>query len=552
MDLDALISGLDIRRSAPPGAHGVAPPVRICDITEDSRSVMPGSLFVARKGDKFDGRAYAPAAVAAGAVAVLVEAPPAAAGTLPLALPPGGTLLLTPDISLATARLAERFYGEPSSRLTLCGVTGTNGKTTITFLIHQLLNAAHRRCGLMGTVLIDDGSEIAPASLTTAPSLEISRTLARMLECGCTAAAIEASSHALHQRRVGALRFQTAVFTNLTHDHLDYHGTMENYAAAKAMLFSDLAPDAVAVINADDPWAARMVRDCRAKIVRCSLRSRPSAGAPAPDWHAAVLSADARRTVVQIQGPFPTPWRLTLPLIGEHNVYNALQAAAAAHAMGLAPEAVAAGLEKVTAPPGRLEPVTTPASPLACYVDYAHTDDALGRVIKVLRTALRQAAAGAQPGEGGTPGRLTVVFGCGGDRDRTKRPKMGALAAEGADRVIVTSDNPRTEDPRVILEQILAGVPASQRHKVTVEPDRAAAIALAVAEAKPGDALLIAGKGHEDYQILPDGSGGVTKIHFDDREHARAALAARGIPVTSPALGPVSVLRRAPARKDPA
>lgn len=526
MDLDTLIDGLPIVRTS----RSSSEPVRICDLTEDSRSVMPGSLFIARKGEKSDGRAFIAPAVYAGAVAVMVEQGAAERGSIhlprPSTLADEPVLLVTPDIALATAHLAERFYASPTRRLALAGVTGTNGKTTITFLIHQLLNAAPRaqggaRCGLIGTVCVDDGSETAPASLTTPPALELSRTFARMVDAGCTAAAMEVSSHALHQRRAAALAFKVGVFTNLTHDHLDYHGTMEAYAEAKAMLFAMLPPateGGVAVLNADDPASAMMADAARARGADARWCSTDPARESDPSiaWHARVLEVGPRTTRLRVRvalGPAREAWDIDLPLVGDHNAMNALQAAAAAHALGLSLGAVRDGLSRVAAPPGRLEPVTPIGAPFAVYVDYAHTDDALARVLNVARAALPRG------------GLLRCVFGCGGDRDPTKRPKMGRAAAALSDQAFITSDNPRSEDPLKIISHTVAGVAPSDRAKVTVEPDRRAAIVAAIAAAKPGDIVLIAGKGHEDYQIVAAPSGGTVKLPFDDRAVAREALA---------------------------
>ncbi len=550
MRVDELISGLDARLLDPQGAH-----LRVCDLTEDSRTVLPGSLYIARRGANADGRAFVPAALAAGAVAILTDDP---ALSLP-ALPHGpraaaGTAarILTSDILLTSAHLAERFYGSPSSRLTVVGVTGTNGKTTTTFLIHQMLNALGIRAGLMGTVAIDDGTEVAPAAMTTPPSLEISRTLARMLEAGCRAAVLEVSSHSLHQKRVAAIAFDVAVFTNLTGDHLDYHRTMEDYGAAKAILFESLAADAAAIVNADDSAHQRIVRGCRARVLRCSLGPNPAA-----ECLGRVVDGSAWATGVTLTGPWGQA-TLTLPLIGSHNAMNALQAGAAVHAavartprpaIGPAGQALhprhappasldaptlASLLSHVAAPPGRLECLTQPSGPFTVYVDYAHTDDALRTVLTVLRGALsnRQTMPPSAPaGAGGGPGGLLVVFGCGGDRDKTKRPRMGEVAARLADRVIITSDNPRTERPHAIIDDILEGVASDRRAAVTVEADRELAIHAAIDGAAPGDIVLIAGKGHEDYQILPDPTapGGTVRRDIDDRVIARRALLARGI-----------------------
>jgi len=516
MDLGTLIStlpgGLPIVPAAGPTPAGVA----ITSITEDSRRVSAGTLFIARRGEKADGRAFIGAAISAGAAAVLTES-----GPLPAGCAGGGVPILTcDDVPLATAHLAERFYGDPSRRLTLLAATGTNGKTTTTFLMHQLLNAVGIRCGLMGTVVVDDGVSVTPAALTTAPAIEISRTMARMVEAGCLAASFEASSHALHQRRVGGLGIRCGVFTNLTHDHLDYHQTMEQYAAAKAVLFGmlpDAASGGVAVVNEDDPWHARMLQGCTARTVRCSMAATRPAHQPRPDWHAWIAAMRIGGMDVEIQTPCGSTVRIGLPLIGAFNVMNAMQAAAAVSACfpeRLSPRAAAEALATIKAPPGRLEPVTPFDAPAAAFVDYAHTDDALERVMLTLREVLA--------GAGG--GRLLCVFGCGGDRDNTKRPKMGKVAATLADRAFATSDNPRSENPETILDQILAGVPAERAGAVTRITDRAAAIHCAADELRPGDILLVAGKGHENYQIVSDGKGGTVKLDFDDRIEVARAL----------------------------
>lgn len=494
---------------------------RICDITEDSRTVMPGSLFVARKGEKADGNNFIAAALEAGAAAILSDNPHAR-------LPAGAraALLVSDRVPSAVAAMAERFFDNPSSRLTMVGITGTKGKTTCAYLTRQLLSIGGARCGLIGTVCIDDGVEVAPALLTTPPALELSRTIARMVDAGCTACVMETSSHALDQGRAAGLDYKVGVFTNLGHDHLDYHHTVEAYAAAKAHLFTmlpDAASGGVAVVNADDPWCEAMLKGCKARVVRCSMKSRPNSAAPAPDCSARIVSESPAGTVIDVTAAFTgdRPAQFFIPLIGPHNVMNAIQAACVAHACGVDARAIVDGLTVVSAPPGRMEPVSSPEAPFAVYVDYAHTPDSLAAVLTVARRAVEAERKG---------GRVIAVFGCGGDRDTTKRPKMGAHAAELADITFITSDNPRTEDPHTIIRQVVAGVPAGRRAAIRVEPDRHTAVAAAVAEARPGDILLIAGKGHEDYQILPDGKGGTRKVHFDDREEAIAALQARAIP----------------------
>ena len=521
MNLGVLIEGLRVR-----GASGPPPEsLRICDITDDSRTVVPGSLFIARAGTKADGRRFIPDAVAAGAVAILTDDPDVSVPSRPTT-----PVILADPISQVAAAMAERFYGSPTSSLDLIGITGTNGKTTTAHLAHQILNGAGVRCGLIGTVVIDDGVEVAPATLTTPPATELSRTFARMVESGCKAAAMEVSSHALDQGRVAGLHFDVGVFTNLTGDHLDYHGTMDAYASAKACLFESLAPEGWAIVNAEDPAAPRMLRNCPARVLRCSVAEDGVAPVPPSvpwgsrdDGHlecrATIRQMNLSGTRVLLSGPWGK-FETTIRLLGRHNVMNALQAVAACHAAGIQPAALEKQLAIASAPPGRLEPVTTAADAFAVLVDYAHTDDAMRKVLAAVAPLVQRRGEA----EGG---RLSIVFGCGGDRDQTKRARMGAAGAELADLVYVTSDNPRSERPGDIISQILDGVPAAQRHKVAIDADRKRSIQRAIEEARPGDILLIAGKGHEAYQIVSDGRGGTVSHHFDDREVARAALAQR-------------------------
>jgi UDP-N-acetylmuramoyl-L-alanyl-D-glutamate--2,6-diaminopimelate ligase len=519
MDLNELISGLDIRvaggRDSPPSG-GVG--VRVCDLTEDSRTVVPGSLFIARRGAVWDGGKFIDEAASLGAVAVLMEEGDGlhhwGGGSGPL--PRGVVGLTSPDVPLATAMLAERFYGNPSRKLFLAGVTGTNGKTTVAWLIHRILRGAGLRCGLMGTVVVDDGTGVAPATLTTPPATELSRTLGVMVDAGCAAAVLEVSSHALAQSRPAGLSFDAAVFTNLTGDHLDYHETPERYAGAKAKLFGSLGEDAWAVVNADDPAHERILRGCRAKVLKCSTEGQGDRGTEGRGWcWARALRSGMGGTGVEFHGPWGEIYA-ELKLVGEYNVMNALQAVAVAHLAGLTAEQITPRLEVATAPPGRLEPVSGPEDPINVLVDYAHTDDALEKVLMAVSPLV--------------PGRLWVVFGCGGDRDRTKRPRMAAVACEHADSVVITSDNPRTESPSQIIADIRGGLVGPVGELALIEPDRRRAIRLAVESAAEGDVVVIAGKGHEDYQILPDGRGGTVRQHFDDREEARRALRERREP----------------------
>jgi UDP-N-acetylmuramoyl-L-alanyl-D-glutamate--2,6-diaminopimelate ligase len=535
MDLAELISGLKV--AAAPASLVEAKGVRICDITDDSRTVLPGSLFIARVGTKSDGRRFIPDAVALGAAAILTDAA-GIDGDLG-----GGLPLLTADnLPVAAAEIAERFYGNPTSKLALIGITGTNGKTTTAHLVHQILCGSGVRCGLIGTVVVDDGVAAGPATLTTPPAMELSRTFGVMVEAGCRAAVMETSSHALEQGRVAALLYDVAVFTNLTGDHLDYHGTMESYAGAKARLFTMLPERGWAIVNEEDPWTARILQDCRARVLRCCVQEAagplfehqhagrgdeaPGAAARCEDMAAGagerccatIRSMNMAGTDVTFVGPWGR-FEARLRLIGRHNVMNALQAVAVSWTQGVAPAVLARQVERAAPPPGRLEPVTGARHAYQVLVDYAHTDDALRKVMAAVAPLVAR-------GEGGGPvGRLCIVFGCGGDRDRTKRPRMGAAAAELANVVFVTSDNPRTERPSDIVDGILAGVPSGYRHKVQVDVDRRRAIRKAIEQARAGDIVLIAGKGHEKDQIVSDGMGGTVKHHFDDCEVAREALA---------------------------
>jgi UDP-N-acetylmuramoyl-L-alanyl-D-glutamate--2,6-diaminopimelate ligase len=518
MLLGHLLEGMAVRTpgNAPGGLSGGHAAdwaaVFIADITDDSRSVVPGSLFVARRGVRQDARRFIADAVRAGAAAVLAE-PGEGFDPASISVP----VVLVDDAQRAGAVAAERFYGNPSKALRLVGVTGTNGKTSVTTLIHQILNHAGIGCGLVGTVLTDDGRSVGPSSQTTPGAIELSQTLATMVECGRRAAALEVSSHALDQGRVQAISFDVGVFTNLTGDHQDYHGSMDAYAAAKARLFEMLPSDGVAVVNAMDPWHEAMLRRCAARVVRTGLRGTPVGRDGAT---VAVVGHWSHGLEVQLRGRWGE-LELRLPLHGEHNALNALQAAVAADALGVPSAAIAAALAVARPPRGRLETITGSrrGGPLVL-VDYAHTDDALRHAMQAMR-----------PVAEARRGQLVVVFGCGGDRDRTKRPRMGAVASELADRAIVTSDNPRTEDPDAIIAEILAGVPAAHQHKIITCADRRAAIERAVAECQDADVVVVAGKGHECEQILPDGRGGTRSVHFDDAEEVRRALDTR--PATS-------------------
>lgn len=491
--------------------------VNVTAITEDSRSVTQGALFIARPGLTHDARRFIPDAIRAGATAILTDSQ-----SLP-SLPPDLAAITSDNLPLALALAAESFYDNPASRLRIASVTGTNGKTTTSFLLRHIL-ARSRRTGLITTVLIDNGAAQHKAVMTTPSAIDISRTLSEMVDAGCESAVLETSSHALHQSRVAAIRPHAAIFTNLTGDHLDYHKSMDEYASAKAILFESLTPESAAVVNIDDPYALRMLRDCKARIFACTL------GAPT-DRAPSYIPCRARRISQPSTTPdveFAGPWgviQTTLPLVGDHNLMNALQAAAAAHSLGASTDDLQEALASAPAPPGRLEPVRRRADtpePVSVFVDYAHTDDALSRALAALKPLVPQGAA------------LRIVFGCGGDRDRTKRPRMAAAVEKLADHIVITSDNPRTEDPQSIIDMVLTGLSPRARAAALTDTDRERAITSVIAGATQGDIVLIAGKGHEDYQILPDGRGGTVRRHFDDRLVALDALHAR-FSTTTPA-----------------
>ncbi|MEC9374140.1 MAG: UDP-N-acetylmuramoyl-L-alanyl-D-glutamate--2,6-diaminopimelate ligase [Planctomycetota bacterium] len=507
MNLSDLIKELDARAVA-----GDPASCAISAITEDSRTVTPGALFIARKGATTDGRAFIPAAITAGAAAILTDSD----APVPTPLPSPVVILRSNDPARDGAIIAERFCANPSSSLNLIGVTGTNGKTTVAHLVQQLITATGSRCGLIGTVHIDDGASRRAAAMTTPPAIEISKLLATMRDNNCAAVAMEVSSHALHQRRAAGLRFRTAIFTNLTGDHLDYHGDMTAYADAKALLFESLDDRATAIVNIDDPAAKRMTRNTRAQILTCTSSSGGDAHCRAAAHNPTITGADVT---------FTGPWgaiESRLPLIGAHNVTNALQAIAAAHVCGADRDQLARAIPNLLPPPGRFEPVRiAPDQPFHVLVDYAHTDDALDKALAALQPLI---PAGA---------RLIVCFGCGGDRDRTKRPRMARAAAARANLLVITSDNPRRERPESIIEEVLAGLTPAQRAAALHDPDRARAIETAISLCQPADVLLIAGKGHEDYQILPDGRGGTIRRHFDDREVAAESLRRRLAPSTT-------------------
>jgi UDP-N-acetylmuramoyl-L-alanyl-D-glutamate--2,6-diaminopimelate ligase len=469
------------------------PNIQIRGVTEDSRKVQAGDLFIARPGVKSDGAKYVVDAKNRGAVAVVTQQPI-----------PGCPLpqALVQDAAVAASHLAHLFHERPSHTLQVLGITGTKGKTTATYLLRHLLNKFKKPCGVIGTVEIDDGKTRREADQTTPSAIDVAGYLAAMRENGCKAAGIEVSSHALDQGRVAGVRFAGAAFTNLTGDHMDYHQTMENYAAAKARLFESLDESAVAVVNHHDEWSWRMTRDCRARVVRFGFSQEC-------DYRAADYRVSSEGSDFVLHTPDGQA-EVHMALVGKHNIENALAAAAlACEVFGLSVHQVAAGLKDAAGAPGRLQPVRC-GQPFAVLVDYAHTDDALDKVLTALRPLCK--------------GKLRVMFGCGGDRDRTKRPRMARVAQRLADVVYVTSDNPRTENPVEIMAQIRAGLTTTHGSDLVEEIDRRKAIERIISDAEPGDVVLLAGKGHENYQII-----GTEKRHFDDAEEAARVLQSRAV-----------------------
>ena len=456
MHLERVIAALapaDVLRRAP---------VEIGDLAYDARTVGPGTLFFCVPGSRADGHDFAPEAVAGGAVALVVERP------LDLDVPQ----LVVPDTRRAMAPVADEFFGRPSEELQVAGVTGTNGKTTTAFLMYSILAAAGRRPGLLGTIESRVGGERRPAIRTTPEAIDVQRAFREMLDSGDRSCAMEATSHGSELGRLDGVRFSALVFTNLSQDHLDFHGTMERYFDAKRRLFLEGGPPAA--INIGNEWGRKLAAD-------------------RPDATTFGLTDDAQIGLAELEG-------IDLKLRGRFNVENALGALAASRLLGIDDAAIARGLEAVRGVPGRFESVVE-GQPFEVIVDYSHKPEALE---SVLGTARDLAA-----------GRVICVFGCGGDRDRGKRPLMGRIASELADLAIVTSDNPRSEEPQAIIDEILAGVTS----EVEVEPDRAAAIERAISVAGEGDVVLIAGKGHEQGQEFADRT-----IPFDDREVARDVL----------------------------
>lgn len=490
MTLGEILTGVDLRQPLAPSLAAL----EIKGLDFDSRRVGDGFLFFAFPGSRTDGRQFAEDALARGAAAVASQSPP-----------PEGALA-GPWIEVvhgrhALAIAARNLYRAPDERLGLTGITGTNGKTTTGFLVDSVLRAAGHTTALIGTIEYHLAGRVLPAVNTTPESLDLIRLLAELEQAGGSHATMEVSSHALALGRIYGLHFHTAVFTNLTRDHLDFHGTMEDYFAAKQLLFEGAGgpPPPFAVLNRDDSYARRLKVGPRTEVYWYGFGQEPNLRAR----HISTGFQGLRFEVQHGKLRFP----VESALIGRINVYNILAACGAGLSYGIAPEVIARGIASLKSVPGRFERVDE-GQPFVVVVDYAHTDDALRNVIAVAR--------------GLDPKRVITLFGCGGDRDRAKRPLMGQAAAEASDFVVLTSDNPRSEDPLAIMNDALVGIRRTDVPHI-VEPDRAAAIARALKEAREGDIVILAGKGHETYQVLKDKT-----IPFDDRAVARDVLRGYG------------------------
>jgi len=507
MKLRELLAGSDTRELH--GPKGTAGDVEITRVAHDSRQVVPGALFVAVKGEKLDGNRFVFDALAKGARAIASELPrPQSAPHSQVApywqefAPPRD---VPPEIIWAEVRNARQtlataaanFYGRPAHTLKLVGVTGTNGKTTTTFLIDAILRVTDPKSGLFGTILYRTPAETKEAKNTTPESLELQQFLAAVRDGGGRHATLEVSSHALSMDRVWGCPFAVAVFTNLTRDHLDFHRTMEQYAAAKYKLFSGTGAGSpiVAVINTDDPYSKQLL-DLAGRTITYGLQNGADVSTKKFGLAFSGLEFTAQTPIGKIE--------VLSPLVGRINVYNILAAIGAALGLGISREDIEQGIRNLQAVPGRFERVDA-GQPFLVVVDYAHTDDALRNLIQTARELVQG-------------GRIITLFGCGGDRDRTKRPLMGEAAGSMSELVVLTSDNPRSEDPLLIINDAVVGLQKAQA-KYVVEPDRQRAVEIALGEARPGDIVLLAGKGHETYQVLKERT-----IDFDDRRVAAEVL----------------------------
>lgn len=459
--------------------------IDIKGISSDSKTAGSGYLFIAVSGTSFDGHKFANESSDKGCVAVVLEKD--------IAIPDGIAKIFVRDSRAAAPKIADNFFGRPAEKLKCVGITGTNGKTTISYLIDSIISASGHRAAVIGTISYRIGGRVIPAMNTTPGPVDLYGFMGEAVRNSSDYLVMEVSSHALDQNRVGGIDFSAAVFTNLTGDHLDYHKTMEEYFRAKSRLFETLSDAAHAVINIDDEWGKKLIKLTKGKVVTYGTRL-------IADYLASEINLSLNGADFTINYP-KGKLAINSKLIGLYNVYNMTAAAACGMSLGFSAEEVKRGMEDLKAVPGRLEPVDC-GQPFKVFVDYAHTDDALYNVLSALRPLIGK--------------KIIVVFGCGGDRDRTKRPRMGKVAGELANFAIVTSDNPRSEEPKAIADEVIAGIP-NGNYKVIL--DRSRAIEEALSLAKEGDCVLLAGKGHEAYQVLKN-----TTVAFDDREVARKLL----------------------------
>ena len=458
--------------------------IDITGVNIDSRKIKPGHLFVAMKGTQVDGHTFIPKALELGASAVLCE-------DMPDERKEGVTYIQVESTEDAVGKVATKFYGDPTSKLKLVGVTGTNGKTTIATLLYNMFRKLGYKCGLLSTVCNYIEDDVIPADHTTPDPIELNQLLSRMVDAGCQYAFMECSSHAIHQKRIGGLKFAGGIFTNLTRDHMDYHKTVENYRNAKKAFFDGLPKSAFAITNADDKNGMVMVQNCKAQIKTYSTRSMV-------DFRARILECHFEGMYLEVDGR-----EVGVQFIGKFNVSNLLAVYGAAIMLGQKPEDVLVVLSTLKSVSGRLDPIRSPEG-FTAIVDYAHTPDALENVLKAIHEVL----------DG--KGKVITVCGAGGNRDKGKRPLMAQEAVKQSDRVIITSDNPRFEEPQDIINDMIAGLDKQQMKKVVCIVDRKEAIRTACMMAQKGDVILIAGKGHEDYQEIKG-----VKHHFDDKEVVR-------------------------------
>lgn len=491
MLLEALVEGLEEKRIT--GDRNVD----VANLAYDSRKVSGGTAFFCIRGLVHDGHDFAKNAVAAGASALFIEREPE------VDLPDDVTIIKVPSTRAALALCASRFFDDPSGKVTLVGVTGTNGKTTTTYLVERICRLAGHKTGLIGTIENRIGDTVEPVLHTTPESLDLQRLLSRMVEQGVGTVVMEVSSHALDLHRVTGCSFDVVVFTNLTQDHLDYHLSIEAYFSAKQRLFSqgELGEERIAVINMDDPYGVRLDAETTVETITCSIGGKTDISASNLD-----ISASGNRFLLGIRGE---SMELTTRLQGRFNVYNSMSAAGVGLALGIGRDRIKDGIQSLPGVPGRFESINS-GQGFTVIVDYAHTPDGIRNLLEACREV--------------TDGRVIIVVGCGGDRDKGKRPLMAQVAVTLSELAVFTSDNPRTEDPARILEMMVEGVADAGPHeRYLVEPDRRAAIRLALETAEPGDLVVVAGKGHESGQIL---SGEI--VPFDDREVVREILKEKG------------------------